>query len=51
MNSILEEQKQIWVKFGAIAVLQGRLTQETVDFFLENLFPLELDDQKGKSIC
>ncbi|MFM2311857.1 MAG: hypothetical protein RLZZ04_1133 [Cyanobacteriota bacterium] len=41
-NSILEEQKRIWVKFGVIAVLQGRLSQETVDFFLEHLFPLEL---------
>ncbi|NJL52514.1 MAG: hypothetical protein HC930_10385 [Hydrococcus sp. SU_1_0] len=41
-NSILEEQKRIWVKFGAIAVLQGLLTKETVDFFLEHLFPLEL---------
>ncbi|MGL6344538.1 MAG: hypothetical protein ACRC80_35985, partial [Waterburya sp.] len=31
INSILEEQQKIWVKFGAIAVLQGRLTKETVD--------------------
>jgi hypothetical protein len=44
INSILEEQQKIWVKFGAIAVLQGRLTKETVDFFLEHLFPLELFD-------
>ncbi|MEL6788436.1 MAG: hypothetical protein AAFO76_13755, partial [Cyanobacteria bacterium J06607_15] len=40
-ESILEEQKKIWVKFGSVAVLQGILAQETVDFFLNNLFPLE----------
>ena len=38
---ILEEQKKIWVKFGSVAVLQGVIKQQTVDFFLNNLFPLE----------
>jgi hypothetical protein len=51
-TSILEEQKKLWVKFGAIAILQGLLRQETVDFFLEHLFPLELLDSPfiGKKI-
>jgi hypothetical protein len=50
--SILKEQQKIWVRFGAIAVLQGLLTQETVNFFLEHLFPLELLDSPfiGKKI-
>lgn len=39
INSILEEQKQLWIKFGAVAILQGRLEKTTVDFFLNNLFP------------
>jgi len=43
-TSILKEQQKIWVRFGAIAILQGLLTQETVNFFLEQLFPLELLD-------
>lgn len=38
---ILEEQQKIWVKFGSVAVLQGILAQDTVDFFLNKLFPLE----------
>ena len=41
---ILEEQKQIWVKFGSVAVLQGLVKQKTIDFFLDNLFPLEALD-------
>ena len=43
-ESILEEQKKIWVKFGSVAVLQGVIKQQTVDFFLDNLFPLEALD-------
>lgn len=39
INYILEEQKQLWVKFGAVAILQGLLEKTTVDFFLNNLFP------------
>ena len=41
---ILEEQKKIWVKFGSVAVLQGIIEQQTIDFFLSNLFPLEALD-------
>ena len=36
---ILEEQKQLWIKFGSIAVLQGLLSQSTLNFFLDSLFP------------
>lgn len=41
IDLILEEQNKIWVKFGSVAVLQGILAQDTVDFFLSKLFPLE----------
>jgi len=34
---VLEEQKQMGVRFGAIAVLKGWLKQKTLDYFLENL--------------
>lgn len=40
--SILQEQKQIWVKFGSVAILQGLLKQQTVNFFLNHLSPLSL---------
>lgn len=36
--SILKEQKQLWIKFGHIAILQGYIEQNTLDFFLDNLF-------------
>ena len=36
---ILEEQKQLWIKFGSIAIIKGYITQETLDFFLDRLFP------------
>ncbi|MGB5715166.1 MAG: hypothetical protein WBM44_30135 [Waterburya sp.] len=39
-HSILQEQKKIWVKFGSVAVLKGLLDQNTLDFFLDSLFPL-----------
>lgn len=39
INAILEEQKQSFIRFGALAVLKGYLKQETVDFFLHNFFP------------
>lgn len=42
IDSILREQNQIWVKFGSVAILQGLLEQQTVDFFLNNLFPFAL---------
>lgn len=34
---ILEEQKKLGIRFGAIAVLKGWVNQQTVDYFLENL--------------
>ncbi|MEM8677298.1 MAG: hypothetical protein AAGF83_26090 [Cyanobacteria bacterium P01_G01_bin.67] len=42
VSLILQEQRQIWVKFGSVAILQGLLVQQTVDFFLNNLSPLSL---------
>lgn len=39
INSVLEEQKKLWIKFGAVATLQGLIEETTVDFFLSNLFP------------
>ena len=39
IESILEEQKQTWMRFGSIAVLRGWMKQDTLDFFLNNLFP------------
>jgi hypothetical protein len=35
IETILEEQKRLWMRFGALAVLQGCVKQGTVDFFLE----------------
>ena len=40
INAVLEEQKQLWIKFGSVAIIKGFLEQQTLDFFLENLFPL-----------
>ena len=37
--SILEEQKQLWIKFGSIAMVKGLITKDTLNFFLDNLFP------------
>lgn len=36
---ILEEQKQLWIKFGSIAIIKGLITQDTLNFFLDALFP------------
>ncbi|MDJ0732451.1 MAG: hypothetical protein QNJ33_20995 [Crocosphaera sp.] len=38
IKRILNLQEQVQIKFGAIAVSQGLLTQKTLNFFLENLF-------------
>ena len=40
-ESILIEQNKIWLKFGAVAVLQGFIEKETVDYFLSSLFPIQ----------
>lgn len=39
IKMILTEQHQTCLRFGAIAVLKGFLKQNTLDFFLTNLFP------------
>lgn len=39
IDLILTEQHQTCLRFGAIAVLKGFLKQNTIDFFLTNLFP------------
>jgi hypothetical protein len=37
IENILTEQKRLWMRFGALAVLQGCVKQDTIDFFLQNL--------------
>jgi hypothetical protein len=37
IENILTEQKRLWMRFGALAVLQGCVKQDTIDFFLHNL--------------
>ena len=44
INSILQEQKQLWVKFGTVAIIKGLLEKPTVDFFLKNLYPEALSE-------
>lgn len=39
INAIIEEQKKLGVKFGALAVLKGCIKQDTLTFFLDNLMP------------
>ncbi len=39
IQMILAEQNQTCLRFGATAVLKGFLKQNTIDFFLNNLFP------------
>ena len=39
IKTILIEQNQTMLRFGALAVLKGYLKQETVDFFIRYLFP------------
>lgn len=39
--AILKEQRITGIRFGSIAVLQGLLKSQTVDFFLMHLFPIE----------
>ena len=43
IETILEEQKSTGIRFGTIAVMQGLLKSTTLDFFLMNLFPRELN--------
>lgn len=39
ISSILQEQQKLWLKFGSVAIIQGLLKQNTLNFFLDNLFP------------
>lgn len=39
---ILAQQRTTGVRFGTVAVLQGLIKSTTLDFFLTNLFPEEL---------
>jgi hypothetical protein len=41
IHQIVSEQGQerLWIRLGTNAVLKGWLSQSTVDFFVENLFP------------
>lgn len=43
VGSILQEQNQTSVRFGSLAVLKGLIKQKTLDFFLGNLFPQEIN--------
>jgi tetratricopeptide (TPR) repeat protein len=48
IETILQQQKQLRLRFGAIAVLEGLISQQTLDFFLEQLEivkPLERETQ------
>lgn len=42
INEIICEQKQCLLRFGAVAVLKGWVKQNTLHFFLQNLFPHEV---------
>lgn len=40
---VLQEQNNTLLRFGTTAVLKGLVKQETVDFFLKNLFPHQIN--------
>jgi hypothetical protein len=37
INAILQEQRQMGIRFGNVAVVKGWLKKETVDYFVKNL--------------
>lgn len=41
IEAIMQEHRKLGIRFGSVAVLKGWLKQETVDFFLEYLYPQE----------
>ncbi|WOD40327.1 hypothetical protein [Nodosilinea sp. E11] len=41
IDALLKEQKQAGLRIGALAVLRGWLSQETLDWFLRSLAPEE----------
>ncbi len=49
VQTILQEQKKIGVRFGSVAVLNGWLKQETLDYFLRSLAPNELKQSAFKT--
>ncbi len=44
IEAILEEQRITGIRFGSVAVLQGLLNSQTLDFFLNYLFPREFKE-------
>jgi len=44
IQTILQEQKHLGIRFGTVAVLKGWLKQKTLDYFLENLVPQSCSD-------
>ncbi len=49
IQNILNEQKQLGVKFGSVAVLKGFIKQETLDFFLEHFDLLSINKNNIQS--
>ncbi|NCO74567.1 MAG: hypothetical protein GW795_11575 [Cyanobacteria bacterium] len=45
INTILKEQKQLGLKFCHLAVIKGFFSQQTADFFLENIAKKFQEDQ------
>jgi hypothetical protein len=45
IDLVLKEQHNTLLRFGTTAVLKGLLKQETVDFFLKNLFPDQISQR------
>ncbi len=39
LSNVLQEQRVNHMRFGAIAVLKGYISQNTLDFFLKHFFP------------
>ena len=51
VDDVVAEQKMSNLRFGEVAVLKGYLKQETVRFFIKNLFPQKYSGQKNISLC
>lgn len=47
IKNILREQHLSSLRFGDTAVQQGLIKPKTVNFFLKNLFPSQLDSEQG----
>lgn len=43
VKQILQEQRMNHVRFGALAVLKGYISQRTLDFFLKHLYAVRAD--------